>query len=109
MDGKFPIHTIGRHWATFLQTWNQVAAILSVMSFMMNLGVFYAIVVKGWQVPLGVFILIAGAAFVGLVSFVLLVGNRAWYNYAKRMTDIDLLNKKVDSIISILTNRGDNE
>ncbi len=90
----------------FLQTWNQVAAILSAMSFVMNSGVFYAIVVQGWHVPLGVFILIAGAAFIGLVLFVLLVGNRAWYNYAKRMTDIDLLNKKVDTIISMLNERS---
>ena len=92
---------LGNHWAVALQTWGQVAALVAMMNTVASLGTFYYVAAgPQWNIPIWLYILVALSLVSVFVLFVLFVGNPAWYRYAKRMTDIDIINEKLDKLLS---------
>ena len=91
----------GLIWAKTQATYSQLGTISGMVAQLMQVGVFYATVVKGW-IPLWVYLIVLATGLGLVLLFILKIGISGYYRFFNQQSAVDNINRKVNLIMQRL-------
>jgi hypothetical protein len=89
---------LGMVWGRFLNWWNQIGVILSMITAIMTMGNFYVLVVIHYHLPLYGYILIVAAGVAVCSLFILKLGISGNFRYMAQQMKIEENNRMLKKI-----------
>jgi hypothetical protein len=89
---------LGLIWGRFLNWWNQIGVILSMITAIMTMGNFYVLVVIHYHLPLYAYILIVLAGVAACSLFILKLGIAGNFRYMAQQMKIEENNRMLKLI-----------